>query len=87
MVIYISYPHKERIFLDKRDTIIFFFCFYTLSCTASIWEKCTQGFTDTSNPHSGALNLQKSHTSALQFLGNNAVNPTAVAILSEMDSW
>lgn len=46
-----------------------------------------QGFTDTNNPHSGALNLQKYYTSTPQLLGNNAVNLTAVAILSEMDSW
>lgn len=80
MVIYIPYPHKERIFLDNRDTINF-------CCTASIWEKHMQGFTDTNNPHSGALNLQKYYTSTPQLLGNNAVNLTAVAILSEMNSW
>lgn len=45
-----------------------------------------QGFTDTNNPHSGALNLQKSYTSTLQLLGNNAVNLTAAAVFSEMDS-
>lgn len=36
-------------------------------------------------PHSGALNLPESQRRALLLLGENAVSPTAVRILSERD--
>lgn len=39
----------------------------------------------TNRPHSGALNLPKSHRRALQLLDENAVSLIAVRILSEMD--
>lgn len=39
----------------------------------------------TNRPHSGALNLPESHRRALLLVGENAVSPTAVRILSEMD--